>query len=98
MELQEGFDNITAKLKAASARGVAPSIRVSGDDWVCTIDELKKKSVFIVKKGELVLVDMESNKNEPEIHRISVPESDRPRVIDKIKEVVTEVYGTLPIA
>ena len=98
MELQEAFDKITVKLKAASGRGVAPSIRVSGDEWVCTIDERKKKSVFIAKKGELVLVDMESNKNEPEIHRIAVPESDQPQIIDRIKEAVTEAYGTLPVS
>ncbi len=96
MELQEAFDKITVNLKAASGRGVAPSIRVSGDEWVCTIDERKKKSVFIAKKGELVLVDMESNENEPEIHRIAVPESDQPQIIDRIKEAVTEAYGTLP--
>ncbi len=96
MKLQEAFDNITAKLKAASSRGVAPSIRVSGEEWVCTIDERKKKSVFIAKKGELVLVDMESNKNEPEIHRISVPDSDQPKIIDRIKEAVIAAYGTLP--
>jgi hypothetical protein len=98
MEIQEAFDNITAKLKSASTRGIAPSIRISGDDWVCTIDERKTKSVIIAKKEELVLVDMELHANEPKIQRIAVPEDDREKVINRIKKVVTEVYGTLPAA
>jgi hypothetical protein len=98
MEIQEAFDSIREKLKAASARGVAPSIRVSGEDWVCTIEERNKKSVFIAKKDELVIVDMPSNNSEPKIERIAVPEDDRQKVIDRIKEAVTAAYGTLPTA
>jgi len=94
MEIGEAFDQIAARLKTSSERGVEPVIRVSGDDWVCTVDEPTKKTVIIAKEEQLVLVVMESTKAEPHIERIQAPEYSRQALIERIQEAITQVYGT----
>jgi len=97
MQIGEAFDQVAAGLKTSREKGVKPVIRVSGDDWVCTLDEPTKKTVIIAKEGQLVLVDMESNKAEPHIERIQAPEYTRKALIERIQQAITEAYGTTDI-
>ena len=93
MEIEEAFDQITMRLHAASGRGVKPSIRVSGDDWVCAIDESGDKFVIIAKEKELLLVHMEPTKGEPEINRVGSDGYNQQEAIDRIRQAVTAAYG-----
>ncbi len=93
MELEEAFEQIAMRLQAASGRGVKPSIRTSGDDWVCTIDEPGDKFVIIAKEKELLLVHMESKKGEPDIDRVVADGYSQQDAIDRIRQAVTTAYG-----
>ncbi len=93
MEIEEAFDQIAMRLQAASGRGVKPSIRVSGDDWVCAIDESGEKFVIIAKASELLLVSMRPTKGEPEIDRVVADGYNQQDVIERIRQTVTAAYG-----
>jgi hypothetical protein len=93
MEIEEAFDQIAMRLQAASGRGVKPSIRVSGDDWVCAIDESEDKFVIIAKARELLLVSMQPVKGEPEIDRVVADGYNQQDAIERIRQAVTAAYG-----
>ena len=95
MEIEEAFDQIAARLQAASGRGVKPSMRVSGDDWVCAIDESEDKFVIIAKANELLLVSMQPIMGEPEIDRVVADGYNQQDVIERIRQAVTAAYGAL---
>jgi hypothetical protein len=92
MEMEEAFDQIVMRLQAASGRGVKPQIRVSGDDWVCTIEQLNDKFIIIAKEEELLLVHMELQ-NEPDIDRAVGEDYNQQDAIDRIREAITTAYG-----
>ena len=94
MEIEEAFDLISMRLQAASGRGVQPQIRVSGEDWVCTIDEPDEKFVIIAKQKELLLVRMESSKGEPDIDRARSDDYDKQDAINRIRDAIKTAYGT----
>ena len=94
MEIEEALDQIALRLQAASGRGVKPSIRVSGDDWVCAIDESGDKFVIIAKEKELLLVSMQPIKGEPDIDRVVADGYNQQDVIERIRQAVTAAYGT----
>ena len=93
MNIQEAFDCLRAQLKTARESGVSPSIRTSGTDWVCTIDDEHTKFVIIAKQEGLMLVSMKSQKGEPEIQRIEAPQYVQQEVIEEIQEAITNEYG-----
>jgi hypothetical protein len=93
MDIEEAFDQIAMRLQAASGRGVKPSIRVSGDDWVCAIDESEDKFVIIAKERELLLVSMQPMKGDPDIDRVRPDDYNRQDIIDRIRQAVTAAYG-----
>ena len=93
MEIEEAFEQIAMRLQAASGRGVKPSIRFSGDDWVCAIDESEDKFVIIAKEKELLLVSMQPIKGEPDIDRVGPDGYNQQDVIDRIRKAVTAAYG-----
>lgn len=92
MEIEEAFDQIAMRLQAASGRGITPSIRVSGDDWVCTIEQPDDKFIIIAKEKELLLVHMESQ-NEPDIDRAFGQDYNQQDAIDRIREAIAIAYG-----
>ena len=92
MEIEEAFDQIAMRLQAASGRGIKPSIRVSGDDWVCAIEQPDDKFIIIAKEEELLLVHMESQ-NEPDIDRVVGDDYHKEDAIDRIREAITTAYG-----
>jgi hypothetical protein len=96
MNIQEAFDHIVAKLKAARDSGVKPSVRTSGTDWVCTIGDEQTKFIIIAKKEGLMLVSMKPDKREPEVKRIDALEYVQKDVIEKIQEAISNQYGALP--
>jgi hypothetical protein len=93
MEIEEAFDQIVMRLQAASGRGVTPSIRVSGDDWVCTIEQPDDKFIIIAKEKELLLVHMESQ-NEPDIDRAGGEDYNQQDTIERIRQAIAIAYGT----
>ena len=95
MNIDEAFDRIVAKLKAAGDSGIRPSMRDAGTDWVCTLDDEKEKFIVIAKKDGLMLVNMKSKNSEPEVQRIDAPEYDQQKVIKRIRDAVANEYGTL---
>ncbi len=98
MEIEEAFDQIAMRLQAASGRGVDPSIRVSGAEWVCAIDERDDKFVIIVKEKELLLVHMRSDMPEPEINRVAMGAYTQEDIKDKVLQRIADAYGRLPSA
>jgi len=93
MEIEDAFDQIAMRLQAASGRGVKPSTRVSGDDWVCSIDESGDKFVIIAKANELLLVSLRPTMGEPEIDRIVADGYKQQDVIERIRQAVAAAYG-----
>jgi hypothetical protein len=93
MGIEEAFDRIVSMLQAACARGVKPAVRATRDEWVCTLEDGTKKSIIVAKEGELMIVQMELQKDEPEIERFAAPEYTRQEIIDRIQKAITEVYG-----
>ena len=93
MEIEEAFDQIAMRLQSASSRGVKPSIRVSGDDWVCTIDEPEDKFVIIAKEKELLLVHLQPMEGEPDISRAGGDAYNQQVTIDRIRQAITTAYG-----
>jgi len=93
MEIEEAFEQIAARLQAASGRGVKPSIRTSGDDWVCAIDEPGDRFVIIAEENGLLLVHLESTREEPDIDRVGAEGYNRQDAIDRIRQAITTAYG-----
>jgi hypothetical protein len=93
MGTEEGFYKIISILTAAGARGIKPAVRATRDEWVCTLEDSGEKSIIIAKEGELIVVQMELQKGEPEIERFAAPEYTRQEIIDRIQKAITEVYG-----
>ena len=52
MNSEEAFDRILATLRTAKESGIRPLIRVSGKDWVCTIEDKQTKFIIIAKEEE----------------------------------------------
>ena len=93
MGIKQAFDKIVSILQEACASEIKPAVRVTRDEWVCTLEDSGKKSIIIVKEGELTIVQMELQKGEPEIERFAAPEYTRQEIIDRIQKAITEVYG-----
>jgi len=93
MGIEVAFDKIVSMLQAACASVIKPAVRVTRDEWVCTLEDSGKKSIIIVKEGELTIVQMELQKGEPEIERFAAPEYTRQHIIDRVQKAMTEVYG-----
>jgi hypothetical protein len=93
MDIEEAFQKIPEKLKAASARGLKPSIRAAGKDWVCTVENQQTKFNVIAKDGELLMVSVESKGGAPHVTRIPAPGSTQQQLIDQVKKIVAEVFG-----
>jgi len=96
MNIEEAFENIAAKLNAGKDAGIVPSIRVSGPDWVCTIEDEQTKFIIIAKEEGLMLVSMKSRENAPEVQRIQAPEHTQQSLVNRIQETIREIYGALP--
>lgn len=92
MDIDEAFAHISAKFEAASGRGIKPSIRVSGPDWVCTIEDKQSKFVIIAKEGELTLVTLEFKKGTPDVQRIFTSEYSQQEIIDRIQQAMGAEY------
>jgi hypothetical protein len=92
MDIDEAFAQISAKFQAASSRGIEPAIRVSGSDWVCTIEDKQSKFVVIAKEGELTLVTMEFKKGTPDVQRIFTSEYSQQEIIDRIQREMEAEY------
>lgn len=90
MNIEEAFGAVTSALKAARDKGIKPSIRVAGKDWVCSLEDTNRKFVAIAKEDELVLVTMQANKGEPDVLRIKDPEYSQASFIERIKEHIDE--------
>jgi hypothetical protein len=96
MNIEEAFGRITANLKVAKDSGIEPTIRVSGPDWVCTIDDKETKFVIIAKEGQLMLVSMKSKEGPPDVQRIQAPEHTQQDLIDRVQKAIADIYGRLP--
>ncbi len=96
MNIDEAFSHISAKLKAAKDSGIEPSIRVSGPDWVCTVDDKQTKFIIIAKEEQLMLVSMKSEKGPPDVQKIPAPDLTQQNLIDRIQKTITDIYGALP--
>lgn len=93
MEIEEAFDQISAKLAAARDRGTKPSVRESGPDWVCTLEDEQAKFIIIAKEGELTIVNMEYEKGSPDVQRIHELTYTRQKIIDRVERIMSEAYG-----
>jgi hypothetical protein len=96
MNIEEAFGRITANLKVAKDSEIEPSIRVSGPDWVCTIDHKETKFVIIVNEGQLMLVSVKSKEGPPDVQRIQAPGHTQQELIDRVLKAITDIYGRLP--
>ncbi len=92
MNSEEAFDHILATLRTAKESGIRPLIRVSGKDWVCTIEDKQTKFVIIAKEEELMLVSMKSKKSTPEVQRIHNPAYIQQNAIQRIQDMINQVY------
>ncbi|MBI4965930.1 MAG: hypothetical protein HY913_21810 [Desulfomonile tiedjei] len=91
MEIEEAFDKITSILTAASARGITPSVRVTREEWVCTIEDKQVKTNIIAKEGELIIVNMDLQKGRPEVDRCKAPDLAREKIVERIEKALTKV-------
>ncbi len=93
MNVDEAFGEIMERLRLEGGRGIKPSVRASGNDWVCTFEDQEKKFNIIAKEGELMIVNMESKKATPHVKRVSAPGVTQKELIQRIQRVIEEVYG-----
>jgi hypothetical protein len=93
MEIEEAFAQLMSLLKEAGVRGIKPSVRVAGKDWVCTIEDKLMKINIIAKEGELLLVKMDLQKGRPNVQRFKAPEYSRQKIIERIQKAMTETEG-----
>ncbi len=95
MNSEEAFDHILSSLRAANDLGIRPLIRLSGTDWVCTIEDKQTKFIIIAKEEEFMLVSMKSKKSPPDVQRIHDPAYIQQNAIQRIQEIIADVYGDL---
>lgn len=93
MDMGQAFEKIAKKLQGGRDSGTKPSIRASGKDWVCTLEDKDTKFNIIAKEGELMMVSMESEETAPNIERINAPGVTRQELIQRIENAIAEVYG-----
>jgi hypothetical protein len=93
MDMEQAFEKIAKKLKLAKDCGTKPSIRSSGTDWVCTLEDKDTKFNIIAKEGELMTVNMESTEAAPHLERINAPGVTQQELIQRIQNAIAEVYG-----
>jgi hypothetical protein len=92
MDIQQAFEEIAKKLQGGKDRGIKPSVRASGTDWVCTLEDKDTKFNMIAKDGELMMVNMESKETVPHVERINVPGVTQQELIQRIQNAIAEVY------
>jgi hypothetical protein len=92
MNIDHALDEIATKLRRANDLGIEPSIRSSGKDWVCTIEDKENKFNIIAKEGELMMVNMESAKTAPTVERVNVPGITQQELIQRIRKAIAEIY------
>jgi hypothetical protein len=90
MNLEEAFANIISELEAARDKKIKPSIRISGKEWTCSLEDKHRKFVAIAKEEELVLVTMKSGKGEPAVTRVQDPAYKQESFIERIKQSISE--------
>ena len=93
MEIEGGFSRISAELESARDRGIKPSVRESGPDWVCTLEDEESKFVIIAKEGELTLVTMKYEKGSPDVQRIHESAYTRQKIVDRVEHIIRDAYG-----
>lgn len=93
MNIDQAFDEIMKKLKAASGRGIKQSIRASGKDWVCSLEDQEARFNIIAKDGELMMVNLESKNAAPHVERIDTPGVTQQELIKRIQNAIAEVCG-----
>lgn len=92
MTLNEALDRIRSEFESAKADGTKPSIRVSGEEWVCTLDRSESKFVVVAKEKHLMLVQMVSKQKTPDVTRINAPDHSQQNLIDDVKKIVNTIY------
>jgi hypothetical protein len=92
MDMEQAFEKIAKKLQVARDSGTKPSIRASGTDWVCTLEDKDTKFNIIAKEGELMMVSMESEETAPNIERTNAPGVTQQELIQHIQNAIAEVY------
>ncbi|AFM24047.1 hypothetical protein [Desulfomonile tiedjei] len=92
MTLNEALDRIRSEFESAKAEGIKPSIRVSGEEWVCTLDRSRSKFVVVAKEKHLMLVHMVSKQKTPDVTRINVPDHSQQNLIDDVQKIVNTMY------
>lgn len=88
MTVKQALSRIETRLKAAAAEGIEPTVRASGNDWVCTIEEEQSKFVIVVKENELMIVTLESHAGKPDIWRIHASDFSQGQIIARIKKAM----------
>jgi len=89
--IEEAFDRIASMLTDAGERGIKPSVRVTREEWVCTIEDKHTKTNIIAKEGELLLVTMDLEKGRPDVQRFKAPEYSQQRIVERIEKAMAEV-------
>jgi hypothetical protein len=92
MDIEQVFEEIAKKLQGGKERGIKPSVRASGKDWVCTLEDQDTKFNIIAKEGELMMVSMESKETAPNIERTNAPGVTQQELIQRIQNAIAEVY------
>jgi hypothetical protein len=95
MNISDAFEQLSKELNAAGSRGIKPSIRSAGKDWVCTIEDGSDKFVMIAKEKELMVVKMRSKPREPDVQRVDTGDQPQQAIIERIEKTIAEAYGTL---
>ena len=86
MDIEQAFQEISAKLRAASERGIKPSTRAAGKDWVCTLEDKEIKLNVIAKEGELIMVTVQPKEIEPHLERYQAPGLSQQELIERIQK------------
>ena len=81
---------IVSMLTETGERGIKPTVRVTREEWVCTIEDKQTKINIIAKEGELILVRMDLQKGRPDVHRIKAPEYSQQRIVERIEKALTQ--------
>ncbi|HMK36286.1 MAG TPA: hypothetical protein VK463_14525 [Desulfomonilaceae bacterium] len=93
MEFEEAFSRIRFHLTDARKRGIKPSVRSAGTDWVCTLEDEHGKFNIIAKDGELILVSARTEKREPDLDRINTSQFVQKDIVERIMGAIAEIYG-----
>jgi hypothetical protein len=92
MTLNQALDRIRSEFESAKADGTKPSIRVSGEEWVCTLDRSESKFVVVAKEKHLMLVHMVSKQKTPDVTRVHAPEHSQRNLIDEVQNIMNTIY------